>query len=312
MNKHDKIYVSGHTGLVGSALVRELTQHGYTNLLLQTHKELYLQDQPATEAFFEKYRPDYVFHCAAKVGGVYANMTKQADFLFENLQIGLNVINGARFYRVKKLLNIGSVCIYPRDTPQPIKEEYLLTGAFEPTNEGHAIAKVAIAKLCQFCNQQYKTDFITVMPTNLYGINDNFDLNNCHVLPALLRKFHEAKMSHSPEVVLWGTGNAQREFLHADDLAKACIELMNAPLDTDTHGIVNVGSGQSYKISELAEVIKKVVNYNGNITYDSAKPDGAPIRTIDCTKLHSIISWEPTTSLEDGIRQVYDWYKTTL
>ncbi len=304
MDKHSKIFIAGHRGLVGSAIVRALEKEGYTNLVKRAREELDLLDSQAVRDFFEKEKPEYVFLAAAKVGGILANNTYPADFIFENLTIQNNIIYSSYKTGVKKLLFLGSSCIYPKFAPQPMKEEHLLTGILEPTNEPYAIAKIAGIIMCRSFNRQYGTNFISVMPTNLYGINDNFDLETSHVLPALIRKFHEAKVKGSKEVVVWGTGSPKREFLYVDDLADACIYLVNNYNDSE---IVNIGTGEDLSIKELTELIKEVVGYEGELIWDKSKPDGAPRKLLDVTKLHNL-GWKHKTSLEEGIRKTYDWY----
>ncbi len=304
MNKNDKIYVAGHAGLVGSALVRKLTAQGYTNLLLPSRTELDLLDSEAVADFFTTEKPAYVFLAAAKVGGILANKTYPADFIYQNLQIETNVIHQAWKAKVRKLLFLGSSCIYPKLCPQPIKEEYLLTGPLEPTNEAYALAKIAGLKMCQFYNEQYGTDFISVMPTNLYGPGDNFDPETSHVLPALIRKFHQAKENNDPAVTLWGTGTPRREFLHVDDLAEACLFLMENHHSNET---INIGTGEDLSIKELAELIKEVVGYTGEIIWDSEKPDGTPRKLLDVSKLHSL-GWQHHTTLQNGLTETYAWY----
>jgi len=298
----DKIYVAGHRGMVGSAIVRRLQRDGFTRLLTSTSSGLDLRDQAATRAFFEKERPDHVFLAAAKVGGIMANNTYRAEFLYDNLMIQSNVIDAAWRTGVKKLLFLGSSCIYPKLAPQPLKEDYLLTGPLEETNEPYAIAKIAGIKLCDAYRSQYGANYISVMPTNLYGPNDNYDLNTSHVLPALIRKFHEAKKAKAPSVVLWGTGKPRREFLHADDLADACFFLMQ---NYNEPGLVNVGVGEDLEIGELALLIKKIVGYEGAIGHDLTKPDGTPRKLMDVTKLHAL-GWKARISLEEGLRGVYN------
>lgn len=306
MEKHAKIYVAGHRGLVGSAITRQLQKQGYDNLIMRTHGELDLTNQAAVNAFFAEEKPEYVFLSAAKVGGIYANSVAPADFLYINLMISANVVHAAYTHGVKKLLFLGSSCIYPKLCPQPIKEEYLLTGSLEPTNEGYAIAKITGLEMCKFYRRQYGCDFISAMPTNLYGINDNFHPTHSHVLPALIRKFHEAKISNSPTVTLWGTGTPLREFLYVDDMAEAVVYLMNH-YSGESH--VNIGTGQDMRISELAQVIKRVVGFEGEIVYDSAKPDGTPQKLLDVSLLESL-GWRWHTTLEEGVREVYAWYQT--
>lgn len=306
MKKDSKIYVAGHNGLVGSALVRELKKQGYKNIVTRTKESLDLTDQDLVRHFFEDEKPEYVFLAAAKVGGILANNDYPADFIFQNLQIQNNIIHNAYLNGTKKLLFLGSSCIYPRECPQPIKEEYLLTGPLEKTNESYAIAKIAGIKMCQAYNKQYGTKFISVMPTNLYGPNDNFDLESSHVLPALLRKFHDAKVENKKEVVMWGTGSPKREFLYADDLADACIFLMNNYADSD---IVNIGTGEDVSIKELAEMIKEAVGFGGEIINDTTKPDGTPRKLLNVSKLHSL-GWKHKTSLSNGLKMTYDWFCT--
>ncbi len=304
MEKDSKIYVAGHRGMVGSAIVRRLTKDGYTNLILRTRQELDLLDQQAVQQFFEQERPEYVFLAAAKVGGILANNTYRAQFIYENLQIQNNIIHSAYRYGVKKLLFLGSSCIYPKMAPQPIKEEYLLTGPLEPTNEPYAIAKIAGIKMCEAYNAQYGTNFISTMPTNLYGPHDNFDLQTSHVLPALIRKFHEAKVNHRPYVEIWGTGTPRREFLHVDDLAGACVFLMQHYNDSQ---FVNVGVGEDISIKELALLIQDIVGYQGELRFDTSKPDGTPRKLLDVSRLHAL-GWKARIPLREGIRQTYQWF----
>lgn len=304
MDKNSKIYVAGHRGLVGSALVRVLEKEGYSKIIKKTREELDLLNQAEVDLFFAREKPDYVFLSAAKVGGILANKERPADFIYENLMIETNIINSAYKNNVKKLLFLGSSCIYPKFAEQPIKEEYLLTGALEETNAPYAIAKIAGIALCQAFNKQYGTKYISVMPTNLYGPNDNFDLESSHVLPAMLRKFDDAKRINKKEVVLWGTGMPKREFLHVDDLADACLFLMN---NYDESEIVNIGTGEDLSIKELAQMIKEVVGYNGDIVWDSTKPDGTPRKLLDVSKLNSI-GWKHKTELADGLKSTYEWY----
>ena len=304
MDKNAKIYVAGHRGMVGSAIVRNLEQKGYVNIIGRTSKELDLIRQSDVENFFEEEKPKYVFLAAAKVGGIYANNKYPAEFIYNNLMIETNIIHSAYKYSVKKLLFLGSSCIYPKMAPQPIKEEYLLTGPLEPTNEAYAIAKISGIELCKFYRRQYGCDFISVMPTNLYGINDNFDLETSHVLPALLRKFHEAKINGDQEVVIWGTGKPRREFLYVDDLADACVHLIKNYSD---EGHINVGTGEDLEIIELANIIKEIVGFKGRIVNDLTKPDGTPRKLLDVSLLEST-GWKYKTSLKDGIKKVYDWY----
>lgn len=305
MQKEAKIYVAGHKGLVGSAIMRSLENGGYHNITVRTHKEMDLRDQSQVNHFFETEKPEYVFLAAAKVGGILANNTYPADFIYDNLMISANVIHAAYTHNVKKLLFLGSSCIYPKMAPQPIKEEYLLTGALEPTNEGYALAKISGMQMCKFYRRQYGCDFISAMPTNLYGINDNFDLTSSHVLPAMIRKFHEAKVHGNPEVVLWGTGKVLREFLYVDDLADALLHLMNH-YSAESH--VNIGTGEDLSIHDLALLVKDVVGFEGKIVYDSSKPDGTPRKLLDVSLLHST-GWHHQTSLREGVEKVYQWFK---
>lgn len=302
MDKQAKIYVAGHTGLVGSSLVRQLRQEGYTNLLLRTHKELDLTDAGATLAFFQGEKPDYVFMAAAKVGGVYINSVEPADFCRINLQIAVNTIDSAYRSGVKKLLYMGSSCIYPKLAAQPIKEEYLLTGELEKTNEAYALAKIVGVKLCEEYNIQYGTDFISCMPCNAYGPGDHFDPEGSHVVPALIRKFHEAKRQKKAEVVMWGTGRPIREFIYIDDIASAAYFLMEHYIGNET---VNVGTGTEYSILELAQMIQRVVGYEGKIVNDLTKPDGTPRKLVDASKIFAM-GWRPTVEFEEGIRKTYE------
>ena len=339
MERESRIYVAGHKGLVGSAILRRLQAEGYSNLIVRSHKELDLMRQEEVEAFFRAEKPEYVFLAAAKVGGILANNTYPAEFIYQNLSIESNVIHSAYEAGVKKLLFLGSSCIYPRDCPQPMKEEYLLSGKLEPTNEPYAITKIAGIKMCQSYNRQYGTRFISVMPTNLYGLGDNFDLQTSHVLPALIRKFHEAEVRGLPAfggargdqgqrseirdqrsevggserserpsngsfVTIWGTGTPRREFLHVDDLADACLFLMNHYEDSE---IINIGVGKDISISELADLINDVVGFNGTIHYDRSKPDGTPRKLLDVSKLKAL-GWQPKISLRQGIEMTYRWY----
>ncbi len=304
MKPEDKIYVAGHTGLVGSAITRTLQKNGYHNLLLKEIQELDLRNQEAVNRFFEIEKPQYVILAAAKVGGIQANNSFPAEFIYDNMMIAFNVVHAAYLNKVEKLLFLGSSCIYPKLAPQPIKEEYLLTNSLEPTNEAYAIAKISGLELCKFYRRQYGCDFISAMPTNLYGINDNFDLNSSHVLPAMIRKFHEAKINNKPEVVLWGTGKPMREFLYVDDLADALLHLLLHYSD-EIH--VNIGTGEDLSIHELAEIIKEIVEYKGEIVYDASKPDGTPRKLLDVTRLHQS-GWKHKTSLSEGIKTVYEWY----
>jgi GDP-L-fucose synthase len=311
MDKRSKIYLAGHRGLVGSALKRKLESKGYSNLIFRTHRELDLTNQQAVNEFFEQEKPEYVFLAAAKVGGILANNTYPAEFIYENLMIEANIIHASYKYGVKKLLFLGSSCIYPKLAPQPLKEEYLLTGLLEETNEAYAIAKIAGIRLCKHYNQQYGTNFISVMPTNLYGPNDNFDLETSHVMPALIRKFHEAKVKNEPEVVIWGTGKPFREFLHVDDMADACVYLMENFNTDDIGEFVNIGVGKDITIGELAELIKEIVGFEGAIRKDLSKPDGTPQKLLDITKLSSL-GWKAKISLKDGIEKTYEWYQSQI
>lgn len=304
MNKDSKIYVAGHRGLVGSAIVRELKKKGCTNIIGKTHKELDLMDALAVENFFKEERPEYVFLAAAKVGGIYANSTYPADFIFENLQIQNNVIGNAYKYGVKKLMFLGSSCIYPKMCPQPIKEEYLLSGYLEETNEAYALAKISGLKMCQYFNKQYGTNFISVMPTNLYGPYDNFHPEHSHVMPALIRRFHEAKVNGAKEVVVWGSGAPLREFLYSEDMADACIYLME---NYEGNDFFNIGTGKEITIKGLAELIKEVVGYEGEIVWDSSKPDGTPRKLLDVSRLESQ-GWKYKMELKDGVKEAYEWY----
>ncbi len=315
MDKSAKIYVAGHRGLVGSAIVRKLGAEGYTNLVLRTSKDLDLKHQAAISEFFTQERPDYVFLAAAKVGGIVANNTYPAEFIYNNLMIQNNVIHNAYLTGVKRLLFLGSTCIYPKLAPQPMKEEYLLDGPLEPTNEPYAMAKIAGITMCRSYNRQYGTGFLAVMPTNLYGPNDNFDLETSHVLPALIRKFHEAKVAGSESVVIWGTGTPKREFLHVDDLADACLFLMNLPGESfsslltlhPSPALINIGSGEELTIRELALLVKEVVGFTGELAFDPGKPDGTPRKLCDVTRLHSL-GWRHRIGLEEGLRSAYRWY----
>lgn len=308
MNKEAKIYVAGHRGMVGSALVRKLKTEGYSNLIFKISSELDLRDSAAVDHFFRSEKPDYVFLAAAKVGGIIANNTCRAEFLYDNLMIASNVIHQAYRSRVKKLLFLGSTCIYPKFAPQPLKEEYLLTGALEPTNEPYAVAKIAGIKLCEAYRDQYGCNFVSVMPTNLYGPGDNYDLQSSHVLPALLRKFHEAKKNGSPSVTVWGSGKPCREFMHTDDLADACLFLMNR---YDERGPINAGTGKDISIGELAEMIREVVGYEGAVEFDASKPDGTPRKLTDVSRIHEL-GWKHRIELREGIKQVYEEVKAIL
>lgn len=313
MQKDAKIFVAGHNGLAGSAIVRELAKQGYNNLLLRTHKELDLLDQKSVADFMSQEKPDYVFLAAAKVGGIMANIESPGQFLYENLEIQNNIIHQSYLHNVKKLLFLGSSCVYPRLCPQPMKEEYLLTGFVEPTNEGYALAKIMGIKMCEMYNRQYGTNFVAIMPPNLYGENDHFDLKNSHVLQSLLRKFHEAKMNNQDEVVLWGTGQARREFMHTDDMAESSIFVMNNFNPTKEQNekgdvFINAGSEKDYSILELANVIKEVVGYTGSISWDRTKPDGMPQKLLDVSKIKSL-GWHHKIDLEQGLPAVYESFK---
>ena len=307
MNPQSPIYIAGHRGMVGSAINRNLEARGYHNLITRTHSELDLTNQRAVNNFFETERPEYVFLAAAKVGGILANSTYPAEFIYENLIIEANVIHAAYTCGVKKLLFLGSSCIYPKLAPQPLKEEYLLTGELEATNEAYAVAKIAGIRMCKHYNEQYGTNFISVMPTNLYGPNDNYDPETSHVMAALIRKFHDAKVNGASQVVVWGTGSPRREFLHVDDMADACVYLMENYDVSDIGEFVNIGVGEDLTIRGLAELIKDIVGYGGGIVYDTSKPDGTPRKLLDVTKLHNL-GWQAKISLEAGIKQAYDWY----
>ena len=313
MEINDKIYIAGHWGLVGSAIVRQLEARGFTNLILRTHKELDLANQVQVQAFFKQQMPDYVILAAAKVGGIHANNTYPADFIYQNIMIEANVINSAYENKVKRLLFFGSTCIYPKAVEQPMREDALLTGVLEPTNEPYALAKIAGIKLCESYNRQYGTDFRSVMPTNLYGINDNFHPENSHVIPALMRRFHEAKVNKDAEVVVWGTGNAMREFLYVDDMAAASLFVLE--LDEETYQAntkpmlshINVGTGVDITIREMAETMKEVVGYKGKIVFDTTKPDGTPRKLIDVTRLKNA-GWKYSVNLKNGLKKTYEWY----
>jgi GDP-L-fucose synthase len=304
VEKDSKIYVAGHRGLVGTAIVRYLKENGWNNLLLRTHADLDLTDQQQVSDFFAQEKPDYVFLAAAKVGGIHANNSYPVEFIVDNLSIELNVISAAFAHRVKRLMFLGSSCIYPKHCPQPMKEDYLLSGSLEPTNEPYAIAKIAGIKMCEAYNRQYGTDFVSVMPTNLYGPNDNFDLQNSHVLPALIRKFHEAKERGDTKVTIWGTGTPRREFLYVDDMADACVYVMNRDGFND---MVNIGVGDDIAIGDLAKLVGEVINYEGDLVFDTEKPDGTPQKLLDIGRL-STLGWQAKTSLRDGIFMTYKWF----
>ena len=308
MNKTDKIYIAGHKGLVGSAILRLLQKEGYTELVYKTRKELDLTDQSSVSNFFKQEKPDYVFLAAAKVGGIHANNTYPADFIVDNIQIQTNIIKSSFENNVKKLLFMGSVCIYPKYADVPVKESSLLTGMLEPTNDAYAIAKIAGIKICQAYRKQYGVDYISTMPCNLYGVNDNFHPTNSHVLPALIRRFHEAKVNNLQEVVCWGDGSARREFLYADDVANASLFLMN---NYSSGEIINIGCGEDYTIKEVVELIKDVVGYSGTIVWDITKPNGTPKRLLDSNKLFNM-GWRPKVKLENGLKEAYEWYVKTL
>lgn len=304
MDNKAKIFIAGHRGLVGSAIKRSLERQNYSNFILRTRDELDLLDYNKVQYFFKTEKPEYVFLAAAKVGGIVSNNTYPADFIYQNLLVQNNIIHASYINQVKKLLFLGSSCIYPRECPQPIKENYLLTGVLEKTNEAYAIAKIAGIKMCQSYNKQYKTNFISVMPTNLYGPNDNFNLENSHVLPAMIRKFHKAKIKNEKKVIIWGTGKPRREFLYVDDLADACIFLMNNYNDGE---ITNIGMGKDISIFELAEMIKNTVEFKGEIVNDTTKPDGTPQKLLDVSKLNNL-GWYHKTSLEEGLKKTYNWF----
>jgi len=315
MDKNAKIYIAGHRGLVGSAIVRKLRAEGYTNLVLRTSKELDLKNTVAVAEFFAVEKPEFVFLAAAKVGGIVANESYPAEFIYNNLMIQSNVIHQASLSGVARLLFLGSSCIYPKLAPQPLKEEYLLTGPLEPTNDAYAVAKIAGITMCRAYNRQYGTRYLAAMPTNLYGPGDNFDLEESHVLPALIRKFHEAKCTGTDTVTVWGTGAPYREFLHVDDLADACLFLMNLPEDSysplltlqSSPALINIGSGEEVTIRELALLVKESVGFEGSLVFDSTKPDGTPRKLCDISKLHAL-GWKHRTGLKDGIRSAYEWY----
>jgi len=313
MNLNDKIYIAGHRGLVGSAIVRQLESRGFTNLLMRTHKELDLTNQAQVQNFFQQEKPDYVILAAAKVGGIHANNAYPADFIYQNMMIEANIINSAYENKVKRLLFLGSTCIYPKAVKQPMREDAILTNVLEPTNEPYALAKIAGIKLCESYNRQHGTDFRSVMPTNLYGVNDNFHPENSHVIPALMRRFHEAKTNNDSEVVVWGTGNAMREFLYVDDMAAASLFVLE--LDEKTYQAntqlmlshINVGTGKDVTIREMAETMKQVVGFEGELSFDTTKPDGAPRKLIDVSRLANI-GWNYSVDLKDGLTKTYNWY----
>lgn len=319
MDRGTKIYVAGHRGLVGSALMRHLAAAGHNNMITQTHAELDLTDQHATRAFFQQQKPEYVFLAAAKAGGIYANKEYPAEFIWQNLAIQTNVIHESWQAGVKRLLFLGSSCIYPRDCPQPMKEEYLLTGPLEPTNRAYALAKIAGIEMCWSYNRQYGTHYLAVMPTNLYGPGDNYDLKESHVIPALIRKMHEAKVRGDKEVVAWGTGTPRREFLYNDDLADACVFLMNLLddqyqsliTDHELPPLLNIGCGEDLTVRELADLVKEVVGYEGKIRWDETKPDGTPRKLLDVSRLRAL-GWKPTTGLKEGITKAYEDYLSCL
>jgi GDP-L-fucose synthase len=318
MDKNSRIYVAGHRGLVGSAIVRRLRVEGYENLILRTSRELDLRDQAAVKEFFAREKPEHVFLAAAKVGGVVANNSYPAQFIHDNLMIQSNIIHNAYLAGVKRLLFLGSSCIYPKLAPQPLKEEYFLTGPLEPTNEAYAIAKIAGITMCRSYNRQYGTSYLAAMPTNLYGPNDNFDLETSHVLPALMRKFHEAKLAGSKAVTVWGTGTPKREFLHVDDLADACNFLMDLPeedftsflTDQAAPALINIGTGEEVSIGELAQLVKEVVGFSGELAFDTTRPDGTPRKLCDVSRIHSL-GWRHRIKLEDGLRETYRWFRET-
>jgi len=305
MKADSQIYVAGHRGLAGSAIIRRLQTSGYHNLITRTHDELDLTQQEAVNRFFESERPEYVFIAAGRVGGIYANNSYPAEFIYQNLLIESNIIHAAWRYQVQKLLFLGSSCIYPRNAPQPMKEEHLLTGLLEPTNEPYAIAKIAGIKMCAAYNRQLGTNYLSVMPTNLYGLGDNYDYENSHVLPALIRRIHEAKMQHQAKVVIWGSGTPRREFLSSDDLADACVFLIERFNAAEIGEFVNIGAGWEITIRELAELLAEVVGFNGDLTFDTSKPDGSPRKLLDTSRMQSL-GWEAKTSLREGIYQAYE------
>jgi GDP-L-fucose synthase len=307
MRKDSRIYVAGHRGMVGSALLRRLEQKGYSNIVIRTKEQLDLRDRDCTAEFFEEQKPEYVFLAAARVGGIWANAQQKAEFFYDNISISVNMINAARKSGVRKLLNLGSSCMYPRLPRQPIKEEQLLTGPLEPTNEAYAIAKISALKMCEYYNSQYGTNFLSIVPTNLYGANDNFDLDSSHVLPAILRKTHEAKAAHKHSVELWGDGTPRREFLYIDDLAEAAVFLMERYGYHEIGGFVNVGTGQDVTVQELAELVAEIVGFGGEYTFDRSKPNGMPRKLLDVSKIHKL-GWMARTPLREGIERTYAWY----
>lgn len=307
MDLTSKIYIPGHRGLVGAAIIRKLEAKGYLNLIFRESDQLDLRRQSDVENFFLSEKPEYIFLAAARVGGIIANSTYKAEFIYDNLMIATNVIHAAYLGRAKKLLNLGSSCIYPKFAPQPMKEDSFLTGTLEPTNEPYAIAKIAAIKLCRYYNDQYGTDFISVMPTNQYGPGDNFDLLNSHVLPALIRKFHEAKIDGANSVVIWGTGEPFREFMYVDDLADACVFLMEKYNSQEIGEFINIGTGVDIKIKDLAVLVKNIVGFSGEIIFDKTKPDGTPKKLLDISRIKSL-GWSPSVNLEEGIRREYGWY----
>ena len=311
MEKNAKIYVAGHRGLVGSALLRQLQRGGYTNLVVRTSKELDLRRQADVDAFFEQERPAYVFLAAAKVGGILANSTYKAEFIYDNIMIAANVIHASYRSGVRKLLNLGSSCIYPKHAPQPMKEEYLLTGPLEPTNEPYAVAKIAAIKLCRYYNEQYGTNYLSVMPTNLYGPNDNFDLETSHVIPALIRKVHEAKAAGQKAVTIWGSGEPFREFIYVDDLADACVFLMERKEINDIDEFINIGAGKDIQIKALVNIIMGIVGFVGTIECDRSKPDGTQKKLLDVSRIFTL-GWKPKVSLEEGINRTYAEFKKSL
>lgn len=308
MNKNSKIFISGHTGLVGSAIMRKLQKEGYENLVTRTHKELELTDNRQVQEFFEKEKPEYVFMAGAKVGGIMANKNFPAEMIYQNIEIQNNIIHNSYLNKVKKLLFLGSSCIYPRLAPQPIKEEYLLTGPLEPTNQAYAIAKISGIVMCQSYNKEYGTNFIAAMPTNLYGPNDNFDYENSHVFPAMIRKFHDAKEKKEGSITFWGTGTPKREFMHVDDVASATLFLM---LNYNDSEIINVGTGEDVSILELVNKMKKITNYSGKVIWDKEKPDGMPRKLLDVSKINNL-GWKHTIDVDRGIAETYEWFRKTF